>query len=133
MDRIGEGSFSVVYEIVNKENKQKLAAKILKKEFFEGFEDDDESVNLRCEATILQKLNHPSIVKHIGYSPLSFDKSASPVIVTELAANRSLEEILNLDKKSLANEFWNDTKKLIIMELQLVCPIYIRRTFCIGI
>lgn len=115
LDRIGEGSFSVVYEIVNKENKQKLAAKILKKEFFEGFEDDDESVNLRREATILQKLNHPSIVKYIGYSPLSFDKSASPVIVTELASNRSLEEILNLDRKSLANEFWNDTKKLIII------------------
>ena len=133
MDRIGEGSFSVVYEIVNKENKQKLAAKILKKEFFEGFEDDDESVNLRREVTILQKLNHPSIVKYIGYSPLSFDKSASPVIVTELASNRSLEEILNLDRKSLANEFWNDSKKLIIMELKLVCPIYIRRTFCIGI
>lgn len=55
--------------------------------------------NLRREVNIIS-INHPSILKFIGYSP-----------VDEYSSNRSLGSIIQLERKSLSPESWNDTKK----------------------
>ena len=55
----------------------------------------------------IMKLNHPSLLKFIGYSPTDFNKRSKPVIVTEYSLNGSL--------KNINDEIMNDTIKLIII------------------
>lgn len=61
----------------------------------------------------MAKLNYPSIVKFIGYCPTDFNKKPKPVIISEFLSNGSLEDILNLERKGLCKENWDDTRKLI--------------------
>lgn len=61
------------------------------------------------------KLDHPNILKFIGISPFDFEKKPKFTIITELAANGSLENVLELERHGLSPSNWNDTKKLIII------------------
>lgn len=47
-------------------------------------------------------LNHPSILKFIGYSQTDFDGDPTPTIITEYATNGSLYEILEMEKSGLS-------------------------------
>ena len=67
------------------------------------------------ELKIISKLNFPSILKFIGFSQSDFKNQPKPTFVTELVTNGSLDVILNLERRSLAGNDWNDTKKLIII------------------
>ena len=69
--------------------------------------------SLSREVNIISQLNHPSIVKFIGYSPVNFKNKPKPVIITEFLSNGSLGDILDLEKKGLCKNEWNDTKKII--------------------
>lgn len=50
------------------------------------------------EIKIIKELNHPSLLKLIGFSPFDFKKQLKPVIVTEYVNNGSLENILELER-----------------------------------
>ena len=41
----------------------------------------DELINLSHEVNIISKLNHPSFMKFIGYSPVDFKNQQKPVIL----------------------------------------------------
>ena len=58
-------------------------------------------------------LDHPSIIKFIGYSQIDFEGNPFPTIVTEYASNKSLYDLLETEKNGLSAPEWNDTKKLI--------------------
>ena len=111
LDKIGSGQFGNIYKIIEKETEKFCAAKISK--FRLDICDEREIINLSREINIISQLNHPSILKYIGFNSKNFNNKPKPVIIVELASNGSLEQILNLERKGLSHHEWDDTKKLI--------------------
>ncbi|KAK8837546.1 hypothetical protein M9Y10_036546 [Tritrichomonas musculus] len=109
--KIGQGSFGQVFKIIEIDTETIFSAKISLTIFNEN--DKKFILNLRREVTILSQLNHPSILKFIGYSPFDFNHNSYPVIVTEYSPNGSLADIIELEHKSIPLSTWTDTKKLI--------------------
>lgn len=107
IESIGSGSYSKVYKIEKKGTEEIFAAKVIKTKGSFEFHD------LKVELSIMIKLNHPSVIKYIGFSPIDLKKKWRPVIVTEYLPNSSLETILKLARTSESPPAWNDTKKLI--------------------
>ena len=112
LDKIGEGSYGKVYKIKDRTTKIIYAAKKSNKEL----DDSDEvSIDIYQEVSILSQLNHPSVLKFIGYSPINFKQKNKPVIITEYVKNGSLKDLLKeqSNPKSIVN--WNGTLKLIML------------------
>ena len=63
----------------------------------------------------MSQLNHPSILKFIGYSPIDFDNEPKPVIISEYSPNGSLSKLIALESRSRSIDMWDDTKKLITL------------------
>lgn len=61
----------------------------------------------------MQQINHPSILKYIGFSTKNFQNENKPVIISQYIPNKSLESILYKDTNLVSSSFWNDTLKLI--------------------
>ena len=49
------------------------------------------------EMSKIIQLNHPSILKIIGFSPFDFKKEPKPVIVTEFTSLKTLQDILEMN------------------------------------
>ena len=109
--KLGSGSFAKVFIIENKTNNEQYAAKILKKQINEL--NEEEKKCLIREINILSKIKQETIIKFIGYSKFNFNNKEKPVIITEIASNGSLENILNNERKGLNLIEWDDTKKFI--------------------
>ncbi|KAK8889286.1 hypothetical protein M9Y10_034032 [Tritrichomonas musculus] len=109
--KLGNGSFGNVYKILDKQNDIVYAAKISIYEMDQCSEDT--IMNLSREIDIISSIKYPSILQFIGFCPKNFKGKPKPVIITELATNGSLEDILENERKGFANHDWNDTKKLI--------------------
>lgn len=110
-EKVGEGSFAQVFKVMEKTTKKIYAAKVLKLQLDDC--NTNMMTNLRREINILLLINHPSIIKFVGISPINFKQKAKPVIVTEYLSNGSLDKIIELERKSLSPANWNNTKKLI--------------------
>ena len=111
LDEIGNGAFGEVYKVVEKDTTNIFAAKV---SFNEINNDDVELItNLKREVGILSQLIHPAVLRFIGYSPLDFDQTPCPVIITEYSSNGSLNDLIKLDRILSAPKAWTDTKKLI--------------------
>ena len=104
--KIGSGSFGKVYQIKDKITGEILASKVSIKELDEF--DDDMIINISREINIISKLNHPSILKFIGFSLYDFKNKSRPVIITEYASKGALSEYIQGSKL-------NDTLKLILI------------------
>lgn len=65
------------------------------------------------EVNLISALNHPALLKFIGYSPISFKKQSRPVIVTDYSSGWNLANVLELERSCLSKTGTNDTKKLI--------------------
>ena len=102
-NQIGIGSFGKVYKLKNKKTGEIFAGKIS----LQKLDSNSETMkkDLLREVNIISKLNHPSILKFIGYSPFNFKNKPKPVIITEFAQNGSLRDLIN-------SNFFDDTKKL---------------------
>ena len=79
---LGEGAYSVVYQAKNRKTKELVAVKVINKSRL----PKEEYLNLTNEVAIMQKLDHPNIVKFIDY----FDEKESCFIVTELCSGGEL-------------------------------------------
>ena len=119
---IGKGSFGKVFCVKEKETGSIFAAKILNPDSSEDAQSF--CLNLLREVNIISKLNHPSILKFIGYSPIDFKKNTKSVLVTEFIPNGSLDQIIALEKQN---------KSLTYMVLHQQCHIYILIIFSIEI
>ena len=111
IDKIGQGSFGKVFKVKQNDTNKIYAAKISTIPLTE--EEESLNLNLRREVNIIAQLNHPSVLKFIGYSPINFNQNPKPVIITEYASNGSLSSIIKLERQGLSPPQWDDTKKLI--------------------
>ena len=111
LKKIGSGGFGSVYEIKEKETQVIYAAKISIYEVDQC--SNDVIINLSREIDIISKLNHPSILKFIGFSSRNFKNKQKPTIISEYAPNFSLDKIIENERLGIGNHEWNDTKKLI--------------------
>lgn len=111
IDKIGQGSLGKVFKVVQKNTNNIYAAKISSIPLSE--DDNSLNLNLQREVNIIAQLNHPSVLKFIGYSPINFNQNPKPVIITEYTSNGSLSSIIKLERQGLSPPEWNDTKKLI--------------------
>lgn len=65
----------------------------------------------------MKQLNHPSILKFIGYSPLDFNNKSKSVIVMEYCQNQTLKHIIDLERQSISAPVWeeneNESEKIV--------------------
>ena len=110
-EKIGQGSFGKVYKVIDRKTEIVYAAKT---SVLEIKDCNDEIIkNLTREVNILSQLNYVSILKFIGFSQNNFGNKSKPTIITEFAQNGCLDQVIELERMSLAMPNWNDTKKLI--------------------
>ena len=110
---IGCGSFGKVFKVKVRKTGEFFAAKISKHEI--GKDSSSLLRDLFHEVDIISKLNHPSVLKFIHFSPINFKKKSKPVIITEYASNGSLDVFLEQNRNSPSKVNMNDTRKLIII------------------
>lgn len=103
-------NFGIVYKVKEKNTGNIYAAKISLIDT--DSEDDRALLNLKREISILSKINHPSIIKFIVYSPIDFDQNDRSTIIPDFYSNSSLDKYIYL--KDDENEL-SDTQKLIII------------------
>lgn len=84
--KIGQGGFGTVYKVSKKETGEIFAVKVSIYEM--DVNQEDTVINLSREVDIMSKLNHPAILKFIGYNPCNFSSKPKPCIITELANKR---------------------------------------------
>ena len=118
LEKIGKGQFGAVYKVKCKKTNEILASKISLKEL--EIEEDEEGPrslirNLVREVNIMSKLNHPSIVKFIGFRRNNFSGDPKPVIITELMTGGSLGTLIESERNGISNDKWNPTRKLITL------------------
>ena len=112
---IGEGAFSKVYRVKDLKTNEFYAAKICNFMVDEETKDSQETLLLFREVNLMSLLNHPAIIKFIGYSQNDFDGDPCPIILTEFASNGSLRSLIEMEQSGLSPPEWNETKKLIII------------------
>lgn len=91
-EKVGSGAFGNVFKVKDKTTGIIYAAKI-SKEAIES-ESTDLLLSLTREVNIISKLNHPTILKFIGFSGYNFKSKPKPVIITEFVSNGSLEDLI---------------------------------------
>lgn len=112
IEKIGSGSFGKVFTIKEKNTGEIYAAKVSQYDFNDL--SHSEQVDLVREININAKLNHPAIIRFIGFSPVDFKGQNNIVITTEYIKNGSLLKYIQLNAKSQSPPGWDFTKKLII-------------------
>ena len=115
---IGEGGFGKVYLVHDSKPQQKSERKSFAAKISKIFikPDSEAMIYLSREVNINASINHPAVLKFIGYSPVDYDQNPFPVIITEYAENGSLFDLIDKERHSLASfDKWNDTAKLIII------------------
>lgn len=108
-EKISSGSFGEVFKIIDKKTGEIYAAKIS----HITINDPKSIILIVREVNINAGINHPSVIKFIGYSPNDFNHESKPVIVTQYFKNGSLLDIINLERQSRSVDGWDDTKKLL--------------------
>lgn len=110
---IGSGSFGKVHRVKERNTGVIYAAKISYKTLDTNL--NSTKLDIYREVDIISKLNHPSVLKFITFSPFNFKKKSKPVIITEFASNGSLEGFLSLQRSGSKTVNFDDTNKLIII------------------
>lgn len=83
-------------------------------DFFSCVKEKERKLHISSKINQIAILNHPAIIKRIGYSPNTFKGSPIPTIVTEVVISGSLHQTIERNKQSPISE-WNDIQKLICM------------------
>lgn len=108
---ITKGDNYKIYEVKNKETGTVYSAKVSTIKV--NRLTRDELIHLSREVGIISQLSHPSFLQFVGYSPINFKKKSMPVIISELPINKSLSNLVEMERKHKKIPEWNDTKRLI--------------------
>ena len=88
LNRIGEGGYGKCFLVKEANTNKKYVAKVLKKQISNDYMHNEETLLFFREVKLMSILNHPSIIKFIGFSPVDFNQSFHPVIITQFAKNK---------------------------------------------
>ena len=108
-EMIQKDLFSKVYKIISKENGDVYLCKISR------YKISDKDTDLTQEIDLISHLDHPSLLKFIGYSPTNFKNEQKLAIISEFVENGSLRQILDNERKGTKPQNWTNTKKLIVL------------------
>ena len=64
----------------------------------EDTKDSEEVKSLFREVNLMSVFNHPSILKFIGYYSTNFEDDPVPTLITELATNGSLRDLIERER-----------------------------------
>lgn len=103
--KIYDGIFGNTFLITNNKTNNNYVAKV-----YENYIDNIYTPQI---INTLFTFKHPAIINIIGHSTIDFNNYPNPVLITEFCENNSLEYIIDLNRKSLGVNEWNETKKLI--------------------
>lgn len=67
------------------------------------------------EIQVLSKVDHPMILRFIGYCLNNFDSNPFPAIITEFLPNGSLNDEIKISINGIASDEWTSTSKYIIL------------------
>ncbi|KAK8839443.1 hypothetical protein M9Y10_031797 [Tritrichomonas musculus] len=115
ISKIGEGGFSQVYRVKDLKDGHYYAAKVANFMVNEETKDLQQTHLLFREVNLMSLLNHPAILRFIGYYSTNFDEDPVPTIITDLATNGSLRNLIEMESLGLSHKNWDITKKLIII------------------
>lgn len=108
--KVGTDGFYKFYKVQNvDDNKKQFMAKKPYSKIENFFMN--EIINISREMNIILQVNHPSVVKTIGYSPVNTKNLPYPVIVTEKYS--PLIKTLEIVRTKGEYNNWDDTLKLI--------------------
>ncbi|KAK8880769.1 hypothetical protein M9Y10_003457 [Tritrichomonas musculus] len=108
---VTKGDNYKIYEVKNKNTKIIYSAKVSTIKVNQLTKD--ELIHLSREVGIISQLKHPSFLQFIGYSPINFKRKSMPVIISELPFNKSLLNLVEMERKNKKVPEWNETKRLI--------------------
>lgn len=108
IEKISTSSFKNIYKIQKIDSNEFLSAHRLKVN-----DESQPNANLIKLLNIMIRLNHPSIIKFIGFSPTFFHKTEKPTIFTEFLPENKLINFIEAEKNHFPHKSWNETKKLI--------------------
>lgn len=90
---IGSGEFGDVHVVIEKKSGKEYAAKI-SKNLINGTKN--QLLDISREVNILSKINHPSILHFIGFSPINFQNEQKPIIIYEYLPYGTLADAIEL-------------------------------------
>lgn len=105
---IRKGEYSKVFKVIQKDSSKSYSAKLSDIDITQFKEE--EMMNIAREYNQISKLNHSSILKFIGFSPYSFKNEPKPIVITELTSNKTLNDILHIERSNVKIPNWNSTK-----------------------
>ncbi|KAK8854132.1 hypothetical protein M9Y10_016686 [Tritrichomonas musculus] len=108
---IRKNEFSKTFKVIEKDTNNIYAAKISNIDISQF--SNEQMLNIAIEFNSISQLNHPSILRFVGFSPRSYKNEAKPVVVTEIYPERTLDDILKMERKNITISGWNATKRLI--------------------
>ena len=110
---IGKGAFGEVFLVIEINTGKEYAAKITINQIKEDKKNSTESLTLFREIKLISSLDHPTILRFIGFSPTDFNGEPHPTIITGYAPNGSLRDIIYMESNGLSPDGWDNTRKLI--------------------
>lgn len=111
LGNLGEGTYGKVFKIKNVATNEIFAAKINNRAFTEINERD----TLIKEIDTYSEIQYPTILRFYGYHEFNINSKPHIAIITEYATNKSLQEMLDNERKSLAPVYFEETNKYIII------------------
>lgn len=112
LKRINRGGFGFIYQVRNKETGNLYAAKVI------DCGDDQEQCNkmIDREVGIMMSINHPTLVKLIGYSTVDFQGEKNITLIMELATNGSLLDIIKkIQVNDGPHDYTNTSRQIILI------------------
>ena len=104
------GGYGTVYKVEEIATGKYFAAKVINR----NIDKAEYHKRTNNEISILEKINHPTIIKFIGYSKKDFDGNDNITLILELQ-EQSLLEVLKDCRLSLAEARFTNTERQIIL------------------
>ena len=111
LEKLGQGAYSTVYKVLNKETNELFAIKVIEGHFF----NNEFKINNK-----LRSLNYPYIVKFFKYSQWEDGSDLKPYFVFELSDKGELNNYINSGKDGFSEKFCKMIFYEIIKAIQIL-------------